>query len=593
MSTLAANKDDGSAYFAFMEHKSTLGVSTFAEFEANYWPSFKAQYQAALAAQIANPLPDVSSPVEKLGSVVELYVDRALFDLAKDLCKMDMTHCNRKMSNTDFLQNYVGEAIERDHAGVPVSTVLTNIGVNDLPRFQQNCLERITSTLRHSWPQFYARNQQNTFDQEKFIRFFNREFRNLKLTAESSSPAVAPAAVSAHTSVDVAESELEFEVAPLASTPASLAMLARDVFEIVDESTGLMSFADLFGFSSAELAHVKDFQNRADLQRIENAMDLENRYSDWARRRREQAARAKARAAEALRRARERHDDRSTARKAARKDARRTQLSPGPAPPTVVVTPKPLPPAPQQPEMKPEMEPGDGEQSTEHQAGRFEHRRYYSDDEDDMFGARPVKAAAPVSANLMFGHNALVGSSPAATAARVASKSGLITFEELTRLQQQAASPVASGNLRNLTPAEHTARFKARSIDYLSKFLEEHGEKLAGQDLVFLAPSDARMIASSRASQLLAESKDAQYAMVSVHLFEDASTGVAGSCLEPVFTTGRRVSVSVDHEATCSNSHSPSGLRFAISPDSDRLYCEKYDIGVRVHLHDAMLPMKH
>lgn len=587
MSTLTAANDGGSAYFAFMEHKSTLGVSTFAEFEANYWPSFKAQYQAALSAQIANPLPDASSPVEKLGSVVELYVDRALFDLARDLSKMDMTHCNRKMSNTDFLQNYVGEAIERDHSGVPVSTVLDTIGVKDLSAFQQNCLERITSTLRHSWPQFYARNQQSTFDQEKFIRFFKREFRNLKLNAETAPATPAATVVSAHASVDVAESELQFEVAPLTSAHGPLAMLAADVFEIVDESTGLMSFADLFGFSSAELAHVIEFQNRADLQRIENDMDLENRYSDWARRRREQAARAKARAAEALRRARERHDDRSTARKAARKEARRTPVSPAPAP---GVTPKPLPPPPQEPEMEPEMMPegGDGEQSTESQGGRFEHRRYYSDDEDDMFSGQPAKATVvSASNNLMFGHNALLASKPAAAPTPVSSsKPGLITFEELTRLQQNA-SPVAAGNLRELTPADQTKRFKARSVDYLNKFLEKHGEQLAGQDLLFLAPSDARLNTSSRASQLLANSSDAQNAMVSVHLFENVSTGVAGSCLEPVFTTGRRVSVSANHEASCS-----TGLRFPISPDSDHLYCEKHDITVRIHLHDDMLPLK-
>lgn len=570
------------AFDAFQVYSGSLGVRSFYEFELNYWPQMKSLYeqQAAIAARSpAEIFPEAKTPAEKLHALRAEHLDNTLVLLAEDLFKATEEKRNKKMGNVTFLQNYVSSACEAPRGTRSVAQVLNSIGVEDVLGFQQACIGQISTVLHRNWSQFYGKRLPR-FDREKFRRFFTKCFnRAINEATFKASPAVAfetatfktPAAAAAASSAGFAAETFEFEeIAPLepADTPLAcgpphhnkhLKPKKKDDEEDDEFSRNLITWDDLYGTPEVEMAAIPEFRNRMALHLAEEDTSFDNRYTDWLRRQKERVKD----------RYHKRHphaDSKEGIKEAKRlrkleKEERKRRPTPPPGGP-----PGTMPREMVNTGIPPIQSMIEGHYP--HRAGNPKHHKKYKDYDDSRYGA--------------FSDDPF--HTDAAPDAAAAAPPRFVTFEELAK--KSAAMPAATPTSANLIPfSANTAAATPSSsaTRFLAEFLRVHGHQLAGQSLVFLAPSEKRLQRNSAQFQALQRSPTAQGNLVAAHLFE-ACDSIRSATLEPIFQVGRPVVVTSDLLLV-----TLQGLGSRLSESVSTHRCDEHDISVLVVEHDSLL----
>lgn len=502
------------AYDAFVAYGRQLGVKSFMEFEQSYWPQLEPHLGKSVP--ISNPFPELEDPLEKLSAIRKQHLSRSLGLLAMDLKKWSNERQHKKMSQKEFLNNYVGEACEKPHCGRPIVEVLNAIGVEKPYEFQTACINAIVSVIRANWDDYHAKGI-SVFDQDKFERFFNKRFQRSLEEKKSQATADAPstdterppAVVSSLASKPVARTLNLFEADVDELTPLEPVSHhnmkpkpAGDDDDDVDDpfERNLVTYADLFGIPEPLLAGNDMFRNRHTDQQLENAIPFESRFSDWTKRQKERAKDRYHR--------RHPHADSKEGKKAAKRarkeEKRRRASSPGGPPGTMP---------------RDDMNPS-AQGSVEHSPARF------------------------------------------------------VSFEELAKSKEQKASP------------EPVSSKLSISRDFLVQFLEQNGAQLAGQQLTFLAPSDARLSRNSAQFSALQNSPVAQRNLVATHLFESCES-IHGATLDPIYKKGDVVVVSKDLEVITRR-----GAVARLSSNVERHVDAKHNISVMIFEQDGLLSMK-
>lgn len=568
------------AFDAFQVYGGSLGVRSFYDFELNYWPQMRSLYeqQAALDAKSpAEMFPEAKTPVEKLNALRADHLKQTLILLSEDLFMKTEIKRNEKMGNMNFLQNYVSSACESPRGTRSVAQVLNSFGVEDVLGFQQTCISQIATVLHKNWNQFYGKHLP-TFNREKFKRFFTKRFnRAINEATFQASPSVAftsanfqtKAAATAAVSTGFAAETFEFEeIAPLepASTPLACGpprhnkhLKPKQDEEDDEFSRNLVTWADLYGTSESEMVAIPEFRNRVALHMAEQANSFDNRYTDWLRRQKERVKD----------RYHKRHphaDSKEGVKEAKRlrkleKEERKRRPTPPPGGP-----PGTMPREMMNSGIPPVQSMIEGHYPHHSGDSKSKHSKKYKDYDDSHYGA--------LSKDLFHTD---------ATPDSVAAPPRFVTFEELAK--KSAAIPTAAPTSANLIPfsANTSTPASSSATRFLAEFLRTHGHQLAGQNLVFLAPSEKRLQRNSAQFQALQRSSAAQGTLVAAHLFE-ACDSIRSSTLEPVFQLGRPVVVTSELELV-----TLQGLGSRLSETVSTHRCDEHDISVLVVEHDSLL----